>query len=76
VNLDPCFYPSRSSRGDGGDGGDGGDLHARYVVVGGYCGEVANVKDGFVVDSVRGRDRFEDVRSAALEVQSEIRSQD
>ena len=65
----------RSNRGDGDDGGGGGGFHARYVVVEGYDDEVVNVKDGFVVDCVRGRDHLEDVRCAALEVQFEIRSQ-
>ena len=73
MNLGLCFYPLRSNRGNGGDGGGGGGLHARRVVVEGD--EVVNGKDGFVVDSVRGRDRLEDVHSAGLEVQSEIRSQ-
>lgn len=61
---------------DDGDGGDGGDLHGQYVVVGDYYGEVANVKDVFVVDFVRGRDRLVGVRSAVMEVQFEIRNQD
>lgn len=76
MNPGPYFYPSKLSRGDGDGGGDGGGPHAQYVVVGGYCGEVANVKDAFAADFVRGRDRLEGVRSAGSEAEFEIRSRD
>jgi len=75
VNPGPCFYPSRPTRESDGDGGDGDDLHARYVTVGGYCGEIADVKDVSVADFARGRDRSEGVHFVVWGVRLEIRSQ-
>jgi len=75
VNLCPCFFPSRTIRGNGDDDGDGGGLHARGVIVGDYCGGVADVKGVSVADLVRGRDRLEGVHCVAWGVHPEIRSQ-
>ena len=75
MNPGPCFYPLKLIRGDGGDDGGGGGFHARGVIVGSYCGEVADVKDASAVDFARGCGRSEGVRFFAWGVQVEIRSQ-
>jgi hypothetical protein len=73
VNLSPCFYPWVLNRGDGHDGGGGG-LREPYGTAEGWCGEVVNVRDVFVVGFERGCDRLEGVHSVA-DVQAEIKSQ-
>ena len=75
MSSDPCFYPSNPIRGDGGGDDDDGGLHVRDVIVGGYCGEVADVKDVFAAGFAGGRDRSEGVHFFAWEVRVEIRSQ-
>ena len=75
MNSAPYFYPSRPIRGDGDDGDDGGGLRVRDVIVGGYCGEVADVKGGPAADFVRGRDRSEGAHFVAWGDRLEIRSQ-
>lgn len=45
------------------------------MIVGGYCGEVADVKNGPAADFARGRDLSEGVHLVVWGVRLEIKSQ-